>query len=63
MPTVRAIVPFVGVVSGSVYHVTSGEEFELPDGADWIGAGFVVPVRPLPNKKKRTYKKRAAASK
>lgn len=31
---------FTGIV-----HFPEGKEFNLPEGADWLRAGFVVPVR------------------
>jgi hypothetical protein len=37
---VRALQPF----SGMGLSVSEGDEFELPDGADWLRAGLVEPV-------------------
>lgn len=46
MIRVRALVSFAGVVDGQSRAVAVGEEFDLPDGLDWLQAGLVVPVLP-----------------
>lgn len=43
---VRALVGFVGIVNGQSRAVRAGEVFDLPDGVDWLTAGFVAPVAP-----------------
>lgn len=45
---VRAVIGFVGIVAGQSRSVRDGEVFDLPDGVDWLKAGFVVPVLPAP---------------
>lgn len=42
---VRALTTFGGANDKGRYHVSAGDEFELPEhGADWIRAGLVEPV-------------------
>ena len=43
---VRAVIGFAGIVAGQSRSVRVGEVFTLPDGVDWLTAGFVVPVLP-----------------
>lgn len=41
---VKAVISFVSVIEGKTYRINEGQEgIELPDGADWLDAGFVVP--------------------
>lgn len=42
---VKAVKSFGGVTSEGRYHISEGEEFELPEGVDWLRAGLVVPVK------------------
>lgn len=42
---VKAVGDFTAVVEGQVYYVEEGEVFDLPEGARWLTAGLVVPVR------------------
>lgn len=35
---------FVGYVKGAARSIAEGSQFELPDGVDWVQAGFVLPV-------------------
>lgn len=41
---VRALKSFAGMVNGAVVQVRAGSELELPEGVDWLQAGFVVAV-------------------
>lgn len=41
---VRAVKSFGGSTADGRYHVSAGDEFELPAGVDWLRAGLVVPV-------------------
>lgn len=41
---VRAIKSFGGVTAEGRFHVSAGQELDLPDGADWLRAGLVEPV-------------------
>ena len=43
---VKCVRSFVGhAPNGRFYSPGMGDEFELPDGVDWLQAGFVVPVK------------------
>ena len=42
---VKAVGDFTTVFEGRVYYVDEGDEFDLPEGARWLTAGLVVPVR------------------
>jgi len=42
---VVAIRNFVGIVQHVKRTYEEGQEFDLPDGVDWIQAGLVAPVR------------------
>lgn len=42
---VRAIRSFVSRVGGRTYRLGVGDEMGLPDGADWLKAGLVAPVK------------------
>jgi hypothetical protein len=42
---VVALVSFVGRVGVNTLSVASGDEFDLPDGVDWLQAGLVAPVQ------------------
>jgi hypothetical protein len=41
---VRALKSFAGMVDGAVVQVRAGSEMELPEGVDWLQAGFVAVV-------------------
>lgn len=41
---VKAIVSFSARVDGRSYSPAEGDVLDMPDGADWLTAGFVVPV-------------------
>lgn len=41
---VKAITSFVAVHDKQTYSVQEGMELEMPEGADWLRAKFVVPV-------------------
>jgi len=42
---VKALIGFVSRVGDRKFRVNQGDELPLPDGADWLDVGFVVPVR------------------
>jgi hypothetical protein len=41
---VKALKSFGARVGGENYHVSLGQELDLPAGADWLKAGLVAPV-------------------
>lgn len=43
---VRALVSFTAVVNRQTISVQARQEFEMPDGADWVQAGLVVALAP-----------------
>lgn len=55
---VKALTSFVGHYGADrkTMVVSAGDEFELPDGVDWVTCGFCEPVeavvKPVPRKQK-----------
>lgn len=66
---VKAVISFVSDVSGQKYRIPQGWEGPMPEGADWLDVGFVVPVKdqkietatkkPAETRAKKTTKKSA----
>lgn len=56
---VKAVTSFVATIGGVKYRVQAGDELEMPQGADWLGAGFVAAVeeKPAPAPKRSSKKK------
>lgn len=42
---VKVLIPFVAEIDGVGYLGRKGAVLELPAGADWLTAGWVVPVK------------------
>ncbi len=42
---VQAMVSFGAIVNGQMVAVQAGELLTLPDGADWVKAGLVIPFK------------------
>jgi hypothetical protein len=42
---VQAVKSFVSIIGDKKYRVEQDQKLELPEGADWLEVGFVVPVR------------------
>jgi hypothetical protein len=42
---VQAVKSFVSKVGDKKYRIEQDWKGDLPEGADWLGAGFVVPVK------------------
>jgi hypothetical protein len=42
---VKAVISFVSRIEGQSYRVEEGQEVDMPDGADWMTAGLVVPSK------------------
>lgn len=70
---VKCIRSFVGKApDGRTYSPSMGDEFELPDGTDWLQAGFVEPLKEQKEtatqakpktRSKRTSRSKSSASK
>lgn len=66
---VQVVVPFVAEIDGVGYLGRKGAVLELPAGADWLTAGWVVPVKETeqetavkPRAKRRKLEKKNAKS-
>lgn len=60
---VKALRSFAGTApSGSKYRVVEGEEFDLPEGVDWLNAGLVKVVEPGQPVKETKRGKKASGS-
>ena len=44
---VKAVKSFVDKVGDTKYRVEQDQEFELPEGVNWLDVGFVVPARDI----------------
>ena len=44
---VQAVKSFVDKVGDTKYRVEQGQEFELPEGVNWLDVGFVIPARDI----------------
>lgn len=59
---VKALVSFVSTLDNVKHRIQAGQEFDLPKGADWLGAGLVELVEPeeKPAAKKPAKKKKSS---
>lgn len=55
MPKVKALTSFVGHYGKdrATMVVSAGDEFDLPEGVDWLTCGFCEEIQAEPPKKRR----------